>query len=228
VKEGAIDAALVAVEADLGGLAHEVLGWDPFFLATAPGHPLRAATNLSRPTFSTAPASCCSTMATASGSGAPAVCARGRSGNRLRATSLATLVQMVSASGGVTLLPSIALPVENRRGQLTLRPFADPGPGRTLAIVWRRGSRCGGRSSASRAQCARRSPIAWRRSRRCSRDAGADLALPPRPTRTNLRLPHRHEFTARLAGRVPASNVKSGVIAAPSIRVRLSSAERGT
>jgi len=47
---------------------------------------------------------------------------------------------MVSASRGVTLLPSIALPVENRRGQLTVRPFAEPGPGRTLALAWRRGS----------------------------------------------------------------------------------------
>jgi LysR family hydrogen peroxide-inducible transcriptional activator len=40
----------------------------------------------------------------------------------------------------MTILPSIALPVENRRGQLTVRPFASPGPGRTLALAWRRGS----------------------------------------------------------------------------------------
>jgi len=59
---------------------------------------------------------------------------------QFRATSLATLVQMVSASGGVTILPSIALPVENRRGQLTVQPFASPSPGRTLALAWRRGS----------------------------------------------------------------------------------------
>jgi LysR family hydrogen peroxide-inducible transcriptional activator len=37
-------------------------------------------------------------------------------------------------------LPSIALPVENRRGQLTVRPFAQPSLGRTLALAWRRGS----------------------------------------------------------------------------------------
>jgi LysR family hydrogen peroxide-inducible transcriptional activator len=47
---------------------------------------------------------------------------------------------MVSASGGVTLLPSIALPVENRRSQLRVRRFAAPGPGRTLVLAWRRGS----------------------------------------------------------------------------------------
>jgi hypothetical protein len=49
-----------------------------------------------------------------------------------RETSLATLVQMASAGRGVTLLPSIALPVENRRGQLIVRPFAPPAPGRTI------------------------------------------------------------------------------------------------
>jgi LysR family hydrogen peroxide-inducible transcriptional activator len=47
---------------------------------------------------------------------------------------------MTSAGRGVTLLPSIALPVENRRGQLVVRPFAPPGPGRTIALAWRRGS----------------------------------------------------------------------------------------
>jgi LysR family transcriptional regulator, hydrogen peroxide-inducible genes activator len=47
---------------------------------------------------------------------------------------------MASAGGGVTLQPSIALPVENRRGQLVVRPFAPPGPRRTIALAWRRGS----------------------------------------------------------------------------------------
>ena len=56
------------------------------------------------------------------------------------ATSLATLTQMVAAGRGVTLLPALALPTENRRGQLCLRRFAQPAPGRTLALVWWRGS----------------------------------------------------------------------------------------
>ena len=57
-----------------------------------------------------------------------------------RATCLATLVQMVSAGTAVTLLPSLALPVENRRGQLRVRRFTAPAPGRTIALAWRRGS----------------------------------------------------------------------------------------
>ena len=33
--------------------------------------------------------------------------------------------------------------LENRRSQLTVRRFAAPGPGRTLALAWRRGSALG-------------------------------------------------------------------------------------
>jgi LysR family hydrogen peroxide-inducible transcriptional activator len=141
VREGAIDAAILAVEADLRGLAHEPLGWDPFLLAAAPGHPLarrRKPVTLDdldgTRVFLLDEGHCFRDQALQ-------LCARGGARQTgFRATSLATLVQMVSASGGVTLLPSLALPVENRRGQLTVRPFAAPAPGRTLALAWRRGS----------------------------------------------------------------------------------------
>jgi LysR family transcriptional regulator, hydrogen peroxide-inducible genes activator len=56
-----------------------------------------------------------------------------------RATSLTTLAQMVMAAGSLTLLPQLAVPMENRQGQLVVRPFAPPGPVRTLALTWRAG-----------------------------------------------------------------------------------------
>jgi LysR family hydrogen peroxide-inducible transcriptional activator len=56
-----------------------------------------------------------------------------------RATSLTTLAQMVMAGGAVTLLPSLAVPLENRHGGLVVRPLAPPAPSRTLALVWRPG-----------------------------------------------------------------------------------------
>jgi LysR family hydrogen peroxide-inducible transcriptional activator len=141
VKDGAIDGAVLALEANLRGLAHESLGWDPFFLAAAPAHPLaRGKARVTPDVLDGAPiylledGHCFRAQALQ-------LCARaGAREMRFRATSLATLVQMVSASGGVTLLPSIALAVENRRGQLTIRPFARPAPGRTLVLAWRRGS----------------------------------------------------------------------------------------
>ncbi|HEY8123719.1 MAG TPA: LysR substrate-binding domain-containing protein [Myxococcota bacterium] len=56
----------------------------------------------------------------------------------LRATSLATLVQMVAGGAGITLLPSIALETENRGGALALRALAAPAPARTLVLAWRK------------------------------------------------------------------------------------------
>jgi LysR family hydrogen peroxide-inducible transcriptional activator len=47
---------------------------------------------------------------------------------------------MVSTGNGVTLLPKLAVEVENRRGQLEIRPVAGANPSRKLAFVWRRGS----------------------------------------------------------------------------------------
>jgi LysR family hydrogen peroxide-inducible transcriptional activator len=142
VQEGTLDAAILAVESEMGDLDHVDLGRDAFVLAAAPGHPLvqpkkpATAAVLQGQTVLLLEDGHCLRDQTFG------LCARaGASELGFRATSLATLVQMVSTSnGGVTLLPSLALPVENRRGQLRVRPFARPGPGRTLALAWRRGS----------------------------------------------------------------------------------------
>ena len=54
-----------------------------------------------------------------------------------RATSLSTLASMVSSGVGITLLPALSVPIENRRGQLAIRSFDAPAPSRTVALVWR-------------------------------------------------------------------------------------------
>ncbi|HEU5027238.1 MAG TPA: LysR substrate-binding domain-containing protein [Spirillospora sp.] len=54
------------------------------------------------------------------------------------ATSLATLVQLVSGGLGVTLVPATALPVETRRApNLALHRFADPAPFRRIGLGFR-------------------------------------------------------------------------------------------
>jgi LysR family hydrogen peroxide-inducible transcriptional activator len=47
---------------------------------------------------------------------------------------------MVAAAGGVTLLPALAVGVENRRRAVRIRPFKAPAPGRTVGLIWRRGA----------------------------------------------------------------------------------------
>ena len=144
LAEGKLDAALLALEANLGVLEHEVIARDPFVLATPAGHPLAAGRGPAR----LADLSGATVLLLDDGhclrDQALSYCSRARAHEAdFRATSLSTLAQMVSAGAGVTLLPRLALPTENRRGKLAVRRFADPAPHRTLALAWRKSSPLG-------------------------------------------------------------------------------------
>lgn len=56
------------------------------------------------------------------------------------ATSMATLLQMVSHDMGMTLIPEIAIPTETTRNNLRIVPFAEPAPAREIGLVWRASS----------------------------------------------------------------------------------------
>lgn len=56
----------------------------------------------------------------------------------LDGSSLSTLVQMVGAGLGVTVLPEMAVPLETRMVDVTCAPFLGVAPGRTIGMVWRR------------------------------------------------------------------------------------------
>ncbi|WP_299811802.1 hydrogen peroxide-inducible genes activator [uncultured Roseibium sp.] len=58
----------------------------------------------------------------------------------LDASSLSTLVQMVSAGMGVTLIPEMAVPVETRSASVAISRFEGPEPKRTVGMVWRKSS----------------------------------------------------------------------------------------
>ncbi|OJF90343.1 hydrogen peroxide-inducible genes activator [Pararhizobium antarcticum] len=53
------------------------------------------------------------------------------------ATSMATLLQMVSHGMGITLIPEIAVKDERTRNRMRIVPFADPQPSRRIGLVWR-------------------------------------------------------------------------------------------
>ena len=56
----------------------------------------------------------------------------------LDATSLSTLVQMVAAGIGVTVLPEMAISVETRAADVSITRFDNPAPMRTIGMVWRK------------------------------------------------------------------------------------------
>jgi len=135
---GDLEAAVLALEAELGEVEEEIIGKDAFVLAAPPGHLLAQKTS---------PV----TMKDLRGAQvllldeghclrqqALELCTASKARElEFRATSLPTLVQMVAAGAGVTLLPALAVPTESNRAKLSVRPFAPPAPHRTLALVWR-------------------------------------------------------------------------------------------
>lgn len=145
VQNGTLDAAVLALESDLGGLDYAELRHDVFVLAARRHHPLMR----SRAPLRIAELKGARVLLLEDGhclrDQTATICERaaGRSGiseSGYRATSMATLVQMVSSGDDITLLPAMAVPVENRRSQLQIRHFAAPVPGRTIVLAWRKGS----------------------------------------------------------------------------------------
>lgn len=60
--------------------------------------------------------------------------------NTFGASSLSTIVEMVAAGYGITLLPEICLAVEARGRPISIVRFVEPEPFRTLGLAWRASS----------------------------------------------------------------------------------------
>lgn len=58
----------------------------------------------------------------------------------LDGSSLTTLVQMVGAGIGVTLIPEMALAMETRSASVSVARFGRPRPSRTIGMIWRKTS----------------------------------------------------------------------------------------
>jgi LysR family hydrogen peroxide-inducible transcriptional activator len=140
LQAGALDAALLALEADIGDVEREVIARDAFVLVAPPGHRLAADAAEARPADLRDESVLLLDDGHCFREQALAICSRARvREGEFRATSLATLAQMVAAGAGVTLLPELAVATETARARLRVRRFAEPAPHRTIGLVWRRG-----------------------------------------------------------------------------------------
>ncbi|MBM4442110.1 MAG: LysR family transcriptional regulator, partial [Candidatus Rokubacteria bacterium] len=124
IRDGSLDAALLALDAEIGDVERETIARDPFVLAVPARHALGATSAPARladlreaPVLLLDDGHCFRDQALA-------VCtnARVREGE-FRATSLSTLTQMVAGGAGVTLLPQLAVPTETARAAVRVRPF---------------------------------------------------------------------------------------------------------
>lgn len=129
-----LDAALLATAVDGPDLISRPLFDEPFLAALSPEHPLAARTvvaeaELARDILVLADGHCLRDQALA------ACGESGTLGGALRAASLPTLLNMVAAGYGTTLVPGLAAGAAQDAG-IVLRPLAARA-GRTVRIVWR-------------------------------------------------------------------------------------------
>ncbi|HZE15050.1 MAG TPA: hydrogen peroxide-inducible genes activator [Mycobacterium sp.] len=142
LREGALDAALIALPAETSGVTEIPIYEEDFVLALPPGHPLSGKRRVPPAVLAQLPlllldeGHCLRDQALD-------VCHKAGVRAELantRAASLATAVQCVTGGLGVTLIPQSAVPVEAARSRLGLAQFASPRPGRRIGLVFRSSS----------------------------------------------------------------------------------------
>ncbi len=142
LRQGELDAALLALPILDDGLEIDVLFEEPFVLALPSEHPLAG-----RPDVTLQDLEGAELLLLEEGhclrEHALEVCALAGAHERVdfHATSMETLRQMVAADVGVTLMPVLSVkPPIARTSNLAISRFAEPAPSRTIALVWRSSS----------------------------------------------------------------------------------------
>ena len=149
LREGSLDAAVLALPVDGRGLAEVAMYDEDFVLALPAGHPLAGRTRVDPEALADLPlllldeGHCLRDQALE-------VCRLAGvqpDVGHTRAASLATAVQCVEGGLGVTLIPTTAIESETASGDLATASFARPRPGRRIGLVFRESS---GRADAYR------------------------------------------------------------------------------
>ena len=142
LREGRLDAAVLALPLHDDQLHIEFLFEEPFLLAVPEAHPYARRDSIALKDLAHE-----SLLLLEDGhclrDQALDVCSLAGAGERsgFRATSLETLRQMVAANVGMTLLPALAVqPPVPRSDAIHLLRFRDSSPSRQIAMVWRKSS----------------------------------------------------------------------------------------
>jgi LysR family hydrogen peroxide-inducible transcriptional activator len=143
LRARSLDAAIIALPYSAHGVATIPVAEDEFLLACPRKHPLAAREALS-PEDLKAEELLLLEDGHCLREHALSACrlASARGSAEVSATSLHTLVQMVSSGMGVTLLPKLAADGGAAAGanELTLKRFAEPLVGRSIGVAWREGA----------------------------------------------------------------------------------------
>lgn len=139
LKEGHLDAALLALPVTVDALHEEFLFNDTFRLAVAPDHPL-AKKNVIKPADLRHQSLLLLDEGHCLRGQALQICQLNNAEEQqdVRATGLETLRLMVKAGTGITFFPEIA--IDEKETDIRYLPFCEPAPHRNIGLVWRKTS----------------------------------------------------------------------------------------
>jgi LysR family hydrogen peroxide-inducible transcriptional activator len=142
LKQGEVDAILVALPFAEAGVAMRAVYDEPFFVALPQGHPLERKKHISADELSKESLLLLGTghcfrdqvldLCTAQRG------ARGALARTLEGGSLETIRQMVASGVGLTVLPATSVHVGEPNELIRIRPFARPVPDRRVVLAWRK------------------------------------------------------------------------------------------
>jgi LysR family hydrogen peroxide-inducible transcriptional activator len=139
VREGDLDAVVLALPAEEENLKQVKLYTEPFYFAASRNHPksgqkfVKLADLDNEQVLLLEDGHCLRDQALAICSSHNAV-----ENTNFRATSIETLRQMVAANVGITLMPELA--ITSRSGPVRYLPFKDDNPHRDIGLCWRTSS----------------------------------------------------------------------------------------
>jgi len=146
LKQGELDAIVVALPFEEAGVVTQALYDEPFLVALPAGHPWAkrkaiAADELAQETLLLLGSGHCFRDQVMQA--CPALqrfsTTAGSLQRTLEGSSLETIRHMVASGAGITVLPCTAVGAAQQESKLlAFRPFAEPVPGRRVALAWRK------------------------------------------------------------------------------------------
>lgn len=138
LRNGVVDAAVIALPFNLPGIVTAELYDEPFVVVVPVGHAWAARTSIAAADLATEKVLLLSSGHCFSGQVIEACPELSRRGEVLQGNSLETIRNMVASGLGITVLPCSAASERYRNPLLRMIPFETPAPTRRIALAWRK------------------------------------------------------------------------------------------
>lgn len=138
LKNGVIDAAVIALPFNIAGIEITPLYDEPFNVVVPTQHPWAQRTSIAPEELSSEKVLLLNTGHCFSNQVTQACPELSRKGEVLQGNSLETIRNMVASNLGITVLPAMATAMRYQNPLLKVVPFTSPAPSRRIALAWRK------------------------------------------------------------------------------------------